>query len=47
MNDMERSIEENPDDDSTGVVGKDKSIFPETKRGRATAGDYVVLTPEA
>ncbi len=47
VNDMERSIEENPDDDSTGVVGKDKSIFPETKRGRATAGDYVVLTPEA
>ena len=44
---MESAIEENPDDDTTGVVRKDKNIFPETKRGRNTATDYIVLTPEA
>lgn len=47
VSDMESSIEENPDDDTVGVVKKDKSIFPENKRGRNTATDYVVLTPEA
>ncbi len=45
--DMEKVLEENPDDDTTGVVRKDKSLFPETKRGRSTATDYVILTPEA
>ncbi len=46
VNDMEKALEENPDDETTGVINKKKSIFPETKKGRDTTGDYLILTPE-
>lgn len=44
--DREKDIEESADNDDIGVMKKDKDLFPETKRGRATAQEYLVLTPE-
>ena len=37
-------IAEDENDDEKGTMAKE--IFPETKRGRATAGQYMVLSPE-
>ncbi len=47
VNDLEESVEETEDNDAIGVFKAGKGIFPETKRGRATAPDHLVLTPEA
>ena len=39
-------LEESDSGEDMGVLKKDVSIFPESKRGRATAQDYIVVTPE-
>lgn len=46
VKDLEKDLEEDDADDEKGTLPEDKSIFPETKKGRSTAGDYVVLSPE-
>lgn len=40
----DNDIVEDEMDDEKGTLAKE--IFPETKRGRATAGQYIVLSPE-
>lgn len=40
----DKDIVEDENDDERGTMAKE--IFPETKRGRATANQYVVLSPE-
>lgn len=47
VTDQQDSIEESQDNEEIGVVKKEKALFPESKRGKATAPDYLVLTPEA
>ena len=44
--DRENDIEPTEENEDMGVVRKEKSLFPESKRGRSTAQDYLVLTPE-
>ncbi len=44
VKDMDDNMEEDENDDQKATMKED--IFPETKRGRATAPDYLVLTPE-
>lgn len=39
-----KEIKENDDDDSIGTFTDD--IFPQTRKGASTAGDYVILGPE-
>lgn len=46
VNDREKDIVET-DVDDVGTFQKDRTIFPENKRGRSTAQDYLVLTPES
>lgn len=46
VNDREKDVAENPDRDEIGEMKPDKSLFPETRRGRSTAQEYIVLTPE-
>lgn len=38
---------EEMDADEMGQITKGKPLFPENKRGKATAQDYLILTPEA
>ncbi len=44
VKDQKDNMEENGTDDEKATLKGD--IFPETKKGRATAGDYIVLCPE-
>ena len=37
---------EDDNDDTKFILPAGKSLFPETKKGRSTADDYVVLSPE-
>ena len=37
---------EDENDDTKGILPTGKSLFPETKKGRSTADQYVVLSPE-
>lgn len=46
VKDLEKDLEEDDTDDEKGTLPEAKNIFPETKKGRSTAGDYVVLSPE-
>lgn len=46
VSDQQDNIKESEDDEAVGVFKDDKDIFPETKRGRKTAPDHLVLTPE-
>ena len=45
--DRENDIEASEDHDEIGVMRQGKDLFPESKRGRSTAQDYLVLTPES
>lgn len=47
VSDQESNIEETEDNETIGVLKEGKDIFPETKRGRQTAPNHLVLTPEA
>ncbi len=47
VSDQEDNIQESEDDETVGVFKEGKDIFPETKRGRQTAADHLVLTPES
>lgn len=47
VKDLEESIEETDENDAIGVFKAGVSVFPETKRGRATATEHIVLTPES
>ena len=44
--DREDDIQESEDADDKGVLKKERSLFPENKRGVSTAQKYIVLTPE-
>lgn len=46
VSDREKDIVETEEDESKGVMRQEKSLFPETKRGRSTAQEHLVLTPE-
>lgn len=46
VNDREKDIEASEENEDMGVMREQKSLFPESKRGRSTAQDYLVLTPE-
>ena len=46
VKDLEKSLDEDDNDDEKGRLKPDASIFPETKKGRATAEDYIVLSPD-
>lgn len=46
VKDIQKDLEEDDADDEKGTLPEDKNIFPETKKGRSTAADYVVLSPE-
>ena len=46
VNDHEDDIQETDESPDKGVLKQGKTIFPENKRGRATAHGYLVLTPE-
>lgn len=46
VSDREKDIVESEDNTDVGVIKQDKNLFPENKRGRSTAQDYLVLTPE-
>lgn len=40
-------VKEMEANEDMGELVKDKTLFPETRRGRPTAPDYLVLTPES
>ena len=44
--DREDDIIESEEGDDMGVLKKERSLFPENKRGASTAQRYLVLTPE-
>ncbi len=44
VKDQEKNMQEDENDDEKGTFKED--IFPETKKGRATAPDYIVLSPD-
>lgn len=47
VKDLERDLEEDESSDGDKyIMSANKSIFPETKRGRSTADGYIVLSPE-
>lgn len=46
VSDREDDIQESEENEDMGVLKPEKSLFPETKRGRSTAQEYLVLTPE-
>ncbi len=46
VKDQEKNLQEDDDDEEKATFKQGVDIFPETKKGRATAGDYIVLTPE-
>lgn len=45
--DREKDITESETSEDMGELRKESQLFPESKKGRATAQDYLVLTPEA
>lgn len=46
VNDILSNLEEDDADEEKAHLVQGKDIFPETKKGRATAGEYTVLSPE-
>lgn len=46
VKDLDGDLEEDENDEEKGIMPAGKSIFPETKRGKSTAGQYIVLSPE-
>lgn len=46
VSDRGKEVQPTAENEDIGTLKKDSTIFPETKRGRSTAQDYYVLTPE-
>ncbi len=46
VSDQADMVEDSQENEEVGVFKEGKDIFPETKRGRATAADHLILTPE-
>lgn len=46
VKDLEKEIEEDENDDTKANLANGKNLFPETKKGRSTAEQYMVLSPE-
>ena len=46
VKDQEKNLEGDEDDEDKAKFKQGVDIFPETRRGRATAGDYIVLSPD-
>ncbi len=45
VDDLEDVLVDDDNDDDKKILPAEKGIFPETKKGRATADDYYVLSP--
>ncbi len=46
VKDLEKDLEEDENSEDKYILPAGKNLFPETKKGRATAGNYYVLSPE-
>ncbi len=46
VNDIQGSLSEDDEDEEKGHLSEGKEIFPETRKGKATADKYSVLAPE-
>jgi type IV pilus assembly protein PilE len=46
VKDLEKDLEEDENGEDKNILPAGKSLFPETKKGRSTAENYYVLSPE-
>lgn len=46
VTDLKEKLQEDGEDDTKSVYVKDYTPFPETKKGRDTSPDYIIVTPE-
>lgn len=46
VTDLKDKLQEDGEDDTKSVYVKDYTPFPETKKGRDTSPDYIIVTPE-
>ena len=46
VTDLESKLVEDPEDESKSIYGKDFTPFPQTKKGRDTSPDSIIVTPD-
>lgn len=46
VSDLEKNLTEDNEDDTKSVYVKDFTPFPQTKKGRDTSPDYIIVTPD-